>query len=94
MAAKIRLRRVGAKKQPSYRIVEADSRSPRDGRFIEVIGHYDPKTDPPTIKVNEGRAFYWIGCGAQLSEPVTKMFDKLGLTQRRALSTDSPQQSP
>jgi small subunit ribosomal protein S16 len=76
---KIRLRRVGAKKKPTYRVVVADSRSPRDGRFIENIGHYDPRTDPPTVVIHEDRALYWLSVGAQPSDPVARFFDKLGL---------------
>ncbi len=70
---KIRLRRVGAKKQPSYRIVVADSRSPRDGRFIENIGHYNPRTDPPTVVIKEDRALYWLSIGAQPTEAVERL---------------------
>ncbi|MCX8052583.1 MAG: 30S ribosomal protein S16 [Armatimonadetes bacterium] len=62
---KIRLRRMGARQKPFYRIVVADSRSPRDGRFIEAIGTYDPNTDPPAVKVNAERAQYWLSNGAQ-----------------------------
>jgi small subunit ribosomal protein S16 len=76
---RIRLYRVGAKKQPSYRVVVADQRSPRDGRFIEIIGHYNPRTDPPTYVVKEDRALYWLEHGAQPSEPVRRMLDRLGI---------------
>ena len=62
---KIRLRRVGAKKQPSYRVVVADAHSPRDGRFIETIGHYDPLRDPPAIRIDEARALHWLRQGAR-----------------------------
>jgi small subunit ribosomal protein S16 len=75
---RIRLRRVGAKRQPSYRIVVADSRSPRDGRFIEKIGFYNPRTEPATMEINEGRALYWLGQGAQPSDPVRRILDKTG----------------
>mgnify|MGYP000042699894 CR=1 FL=1 len=67
---RIRLRRMGAKGQPSYRIVVADSRAPRDGRFIEVIGFYNPLVDPPQIEVNEERLRYWLSVGAQCSDGV------------------------
>ena len=67
---KLRLRRMGAKKRPSYRIVVAESSAPRDGKFIEVIGHYDPLTDPATIKLNEDRAKHWLNVGAQPTETV------------------------
>lgn len=76
---KIRLRRVGAKKQPSYRVVVTDSRAARDSRFLEVIGHYNPRTDPPTVVIKEQRALYWLGVGAQPTDPVRRFFDKLGL---------------
>ena len=79
---RIRLRRQGAKKQPSYRVVVADSRSPRDGRFIENIGFYDPRTDPPTIRVEEERALYWLGQGAQPSDAVLRMLKKTGIWQQ------------
>ena len=70
MAVHIRLRRTGRTKRPAYRVVVADSRSPRDGRFIEVIGHYDPLTDPPTIKIELDKATEWIKKGAQPSNTV------------------------
>jgi small subunit ribosomal protein S16 len=70
MATRIRLRRLGAKKAPFYRLVVADSRSPRDGRFIEEIGIYDPTREPSVISVNEERAKYWLGTGAKPSETV------------------------
>jgi small subunit ribosomal protein S16 len=79
---KIRLRRVGAKKQPYYRVVVADSRSPRDGRFIEIVGHYDPRQDPPAFTIKEDRAIYWLLQGAQPTEAVARMFDKLGTVQK------------
>jgi small subunit ribosomal protein S16 len=79
---KIRLRRVGAKKQPSYRIVVADSRSPRDGRFIEAIGFYDPRTEPHTVEYDEERALYWLSVGAQPTEAVARMFQNKGTLDR------------
>lgn len=79
---RIRLRRVGRKKQPSYRIVVADARSPRDGRFIEVIGFYNPRTQPTTMTVKEDRALYWLKSGAQPSEPVQRILNKLGTIGR------------
>lgn len=81
---RIRLRRVGAKRQPSYRIVVAHSESPRDGRFIEMIGHYNPRTDPPTIEMKEDRVLYWLSVGAQPSDPVRRMIEKRGLFERLA----------
>jgi small subunit ribosomal protein S16 len=79
---KIRLRRTGAKKQPQYRVVVTDSRSPRDGRFIETIGYYNPRTEPPTVEVNAERALYWLSVGAQPSEAVGRMLDKMGIMSR------------
>ncbi len=80
---RIRLRRVGRKKQPSYRIVVADARSPRDGRYIEVIGFYNPRTQPTTTMiVKEDRALYWLKNGAQPSEPVLRILNKLGTMGR------------
>jgi len=73
---RIRLRRQGAKKQPTYRIVVADQRAPRDGRFIEVIGFYNPRTDPETVQVNVERAAYWLSVGAQPSEAVARLLAK------------------
>lgn len=77
---RIRLSRVGAKKQPSYRVVVADQRAPRDGRFIEIIGHYNPRTDPPTVVIKEDRARYWLSKGAQPSDPVVRMLKSMGIT--------------
>jgi small subunit ribosomal protein S16 len=79
---RIRLRRVGAKGQPSYRIVVADSRSPRDGRIIESIGHYNPLTDPPTVAVDEERALHWLSVGAQPFEAVHGILSNLGTLGR------------
>jgi len=76
---KIRLRRVGAKKQPSYRVVVADSRAPRDGRFIEIVGHYNPRTEPPTIVLKEDRIRYWLSVGAQPSKSVERILKSQGL---------------
>jgi small subunit ribosomal protein S16 len=75
---KLRLRRVGAKKQPAYRIVAADSRAPRDGRFIEIIGSYNPLTDPATVHVDDERALYWLRTGAQPTDIIKKLFTKQG----------------
>jgi len=87
---RIRLRRQGAKKQPTYRVVVADSRSPRDGRFIENIGFYDPRTEPPTINVQADRALYWLGVGAQPSDAVLRMLKKLGIWQEFTGVEESP----
>lgn len=79
MAVKIRLRRMGQKKSAFYRIVVADSRSPRDGRCIEEIGTYDPNTNPSTISVNEELAKKWLATGAQPTEVVAKLFKAAGI---------------
>ncbi len=77
---KIRLRRTGAKKKPSYRIVIADARSKRDGRFIEIVGQYYPMTDPSTIVLNGERARYWLSQGAQPTDRVAKLLKIQGVT--------------
>jgi len=79
MAVKIRLKRMGQKKAPFYRIVVADSRSPRDGKFIEEIGTYDPTKDPSEFKVNEEAAKKWLNTGAQPTEIVGKIFKAAGI---------------
>ena len=81
---KIRLRRVGAKKQPSYRVVVADSRSPRDGRLVEVIGFYNPRTDPRTVRIEEQRALHWLSQGAQPTEAVAGFLKSRGTLDRFA----------
>jgi small subunit ribosomal protein S16 len=79
MAARIRLARVGSKKNPVYRVVVADSRSPRDGKFIEIVGRYNPQTDPSTIDLDEAKVKDWISKGAQPSESVQKLLKAKGL---------------
>ncbi len=79
MAVKIRLRRMGKKKNPFYRIVVADSRAPRDGKFIEEIGTYNPNTDPSEFKINEELAKKWLANGAQPTETVGKLFKVAGI---------------
>jgi small subunit ribosomal protein S16 len=81
MATKIRLRRMGAKKAPFYRIIVADSRSPRDGRFIEEIGYYDPTTKPSTIKVDSEKAAAWLKQGVQMSDTVRRLFVQAGVLE-------------
>lgn len=76
---RIRLRRMGAKKKPFYRIVVADKRSPRDGRFIETIGTYDPLTEPETVELKLDRAAHWVSVGAQPSEAVARLLRKFGV---------------
>ena len=73
MAVKMRLTRVGSKKNPIYRVVVADSRSPRDGKFIEIVGRYNPQTDPSTIELDEEKVRDWLGKGAQPSETVARL---------------------
>lgn len=82
MAVKIRLRRMGAKKKPYYRIVVADARSPRDGRFIETIGHYDPKSDPLVYTLDQDKAKAWLAKGAEPTEAVARVLYKFGLVER------------
>ena len=79
---RIRLRRTGARKQPSYRVVVADARAARDGSFVEQLGHYNPLTDPPTVVIDEEKALKWLRQGAQPSEAVGRMLKKLGTLDR------------
>jgi len=86
VATKIRLKRMGAKKRPFYRVVVADSRSPRDGRFIEELGYYDPTTNPATVKIDEEKALKWLATGAQASDTVKSLFKKQGILAKFAES--------
>jgi small subunit ribosomal protein S16 len=79
---RIRLRRIGLKGQPSYRLVVADKESPRDGRFLEVVGFYNPRTEPPTLEVDEARVYEWLGKGAQPSQSVMQLFKTAGVLGR------------
>jgi small subunit ribosomal protein S16 len=79
MAARIRLRRTGTTKRPSYRVVVADQRSPRDGRFVESIGYYNPVSDPPVLKIDTDKAAAWIKKGAQPSNTVRHLLARAGL---------------
>lgn len=79
---KIRLRRVGLRNQPSYRIVAADKEKPRDGRFLEILGFYNPRTEPSTIEVKEDRIYHWLSNGAQPSDSVGQIFRQIGLLER------------
>ncbi len=79
---RIRLRRVGAKKQPSYRVVVADSGAARDGRFIEQIGHYNPRAEPEAVSIDEDRAIYWLRNGARPSEAVERMLVGMGTMEK------------
>ena len=79
---RIRLRRVGKKKQPSYRIVVADIRAPRDGSIVDQVGHYNPLTDPPTIVLDEEKVQHWLGVGAQPSDTVGRILQRKGVTEK------------
>lgn len=79
---KIRLRRTGAKHKPSYRLVVADSRSPRDGAFISIIGHFDPLTDPETVVIDEEKALHWLRQGAQPTATAARLLAKTGIIEK------------
>jgi len=79
---KIRLRRVGSRNRPSYRLVVADSRAPRDGAFINIIGHYNPLTDPETVVIDEEKALHWLKQGAQPTETATRLLTKTGIIEK------------
>jgi small subunit ribosomal protein S16 len=79
---RIRLRRIGLKGQPSYRIVAADKESPRDGRFLEILGFYNPRTEPTTLTVKEDRVFHWMSNGAKPTESVEQLFKSAGTLER------------
>lgn len=79
---KIRLRRVGAKKKPSYRLVVADVRAPRDGAFIDIVGHYDPLTEPETIVIKEEKALHWLQQGAKPTNTTARLLDKAGVLEK------------
>ena len=85
MAVKLRLRRMGKKRQPIYKVVAADERSPRDGKFIEAIGLYNPITNPATVDIKEERALYWLGVGAQPTTTVKGLLSKQGILYKREL---------
>lgn len=85
MAVKLRLRRMGKKKQPVYKVVAADVRSPRDGKFIEAIGLYNPKASPAVMDIQEDRALYWLGVGAQPTETVKNILSKKGILLKKDL---------
>jgi small subunit ribosomal protein S16 len=89
MAVKIRLKRMGAKKKPFYRVVVADSRMPRDGRFIEEIGYYNPLSKPAEIKINEEKASDWMQKGAIPTDTVKHLFKKAGLTTSKSAPAKS-----
>jgi len=85
---KIRLRRVGAKKKPSYRLVVADVRSPRDGAFVDVVGHYDPLTDPETIVIKEEKALHWLKQGAKPTDTTARLLGKAGILEKFKLAKE------
>ena len=85
---KIRLRRVGAKSKPSYRLVVADARSPRDGAFIDIIGHFNPLTDPETVVIDEEKARHWLGQGAQPTDTAARLLAKAGITEKSKTSKE------
>lgn len=85
MAVKLRLRRMGKKRQPIYKVVAADSRSPRDGKFLEAIGLYNPKANPLFVDINEDRALYWLGVGAQPTDTVRSLLRSKGITLKQEL---------
>ena len=84
MAVKLRLTRMGAKKKPIYRIVASDSRSPRDGKYIELVGNYNPNTDPATVKINKEVALKWLNNGAIPTDTVRNLFSKDGIMKEFA----------
>jgi small subunit ribosomal protein S16 len=106
MAVKIRLKRMGAKKRPFYRVVVADARSPRDGRFIEMVGYYDPLPDPVVVKLQDDRIRYWMATGARPSDAVRELLERQGMLdakprrarpERAAAATEvesAPSQTP
>ena len=94
MSVKIRLKRMGAKKKPFYRVVVADSRSPRDGKFIEELGYYDPLQDPKVLKVDAEKAVKWLATGAQPTETVKTLFKKAGIEKPVAAAAASKAEEP
>jgi len=90
---KIRLNRTGARKKPSYRIVVAESTAPRDGKYIEIIGTYDPLTDPATIVLKEDRAKHWLSVGAQPTERVVKLMAREGLVDAPKYAASTPSET-
>jgi small subunit ribosomal protein S16 len=87
MAVKIRLTRMGTKKRPFYRIVAADSEAPRDGKFIEILGHYDPMKDPAMVKVDEDKVNSWLDKGASVSESVSALLRKQGMMKSHSTAS-------
>ena len=90
---KIRLRRMGTKNRPSYRLVVADSRAPRDGAFIDIIGHFNPLTDPETVVINEEKALKWLGEGAQPTATAARLISKVGIMEKFKTSRTSKEKT-
>ena len=91
---RMRLRRVGAKNQPSYRIVVADSRAARDGAFVDYLGHYNPRTEPPTVVIDEEKARKWLSVGAKPSDAVQRIIDKMGEPAEAPEAELTPESEP
>ena len=91
---RMRLRRVGAKNPPSYRIVVADSRAARDGAFVDYLGHYNPRTEPPTVVIDEEKARKWLSVGAKPSDAVQRIIDKMGEPVEASESELAPESEP
>ena len=87
---KIRLRRMGAPKKPKYRLVVAEDRSPRDGHFIDILGHFDPMTDPETLSIDQDKARDWLNKGAQPTDTAARLLEKAGVTQKSNLTKEKP----
>lgn len=87
---KLRLRRIGAKKKPSYRLVIADSRAPRDGAFITIVGHYDPMTEPETVTIDEAKALDWLKKGVQPTATVARLLKKQGIMDKFTSIKEQP----
>jgi len=85
---KIRLRRVGAREQPYYRIVVTDSRAPNDGDFIEIIGNFNPRTDPETVNIDEAKAIHWLQVGAQPTDTARRLLTKTGIIEKSRASKE------
>jgi small subunit ribosomal protein S16 len=94
LAVRIRLARVGATKRPSYRVIAIDGRRPRDGRALEILGFYDPLTDPATVQIDADKLNTWLGKGAQPSETVVKLMRQAGIGGEKAPAADKPAKKP
>lgn len=94
MAVKIRLRRMGARSKPFYRLVVADSRSPRDGRFIDMLGYYNPRSEPPVINVDAEKALLWLGRGAQPTDTAAVLLKKAGISHKALKNKEKTEKEP